>query len=348
MALKRHAASCCLLGALVACGDEPSAPSRPSISAVARAYLNTALDIMQEHSINRYKIEWVSFRRAAFDHAGLAQSTAGTYDAIRFALAELGDNHSFFIPPSTQQLQQQAGAADNPPPEGERLGDDVGYVLVPWFSSRYGEDPVPLANELHAIIERVDTLGMCGWIVDLRGNGGGNMWPMLAGIGPVLGEGTVGSFIDPDSVKVEWYYRAGAAGIEPDYVQVQVNRAPYEVIEASPSVAVLTGPMTTSSGEAIVVAFRGRPKTRSFGLGTRGLSTANAGFTLSDGARILLTVSTFADRTGYLYGGIIEPDSVVDGWDTSNPTISDNVVGVARDWLHLQGDCVPAPYSPFD
>jgi hypothetical protein len=36
---------------------------------------------------------------------------------------------------------------------------------------------VPLANELHATIERVDTLGMCGWIVDLRGNAGGNMWP---------------------------------------------------------------------------------------------------------------------------------------------------------------------------
>jgi hypothetical protein len=28
--------------------------------------------------------------------------------------------------------------------------------------------------------------------VDLRGNGGGNMWPMLAGVGPVLGEGIVG------------------------------------------------------------------------------------------------------------------------------------------------------------
>jgi len=41
---------------------------------------------------------------------------------------------------------------------------------------------------------------LIGWIVDLRGNGGGNMWPMLAGVGPVLGEGVVGS----SSIRPEW------------------------------------------------------------------------------------------------------------------------------------------------
>jgi C-terminal processing protease CtpA/Prc len=35
----------------------------------------------------------------------------------------------------------------------------------------------------------MDQGNLAGWIVDLRNNGGGNMWPMLTGIGSILGEG---------------------------------------------------------------------------------------------------------------------------------------------------------------
>ena len=51
-----------------------------------------------------------------------------------------------------------------------------------------------------------------------------------------------------------------------------------------------------------------RPRTRSFGLPTAGLSTANGTFPLSDGAMILLTTAIEADRTGRRYGDKIEPD----------------------------------------
>src|SRR4051812_15802719 len=44
-------------------------------------------------------------------------------------------------------------------------------------------------------IKELETHAPCGWIVDIRGNRGGSMWPMLAGVGPILGEGLVGEFI---------------------------------------------------------------------------------------------------------------------------------------------------------
>jgi len=100
-------------------------------------------------------------------------------------------------------------------------------------------------------------------------------------------------------------------------------------------VAVLTGRMTFSSGEAIAVAFRGRPDTRSFGLETGGLTTSNDEFLLSDGAWLLLTVSRFADRTGKVYSGPIVPDEVV------NPpeTWPDPVLEAATAWLLSQPAC---------
>ena len=36
---------------------------------------------------------------------------------------------------------------------------------------------------------------MKGWIVDLRGNFGGNMWPMLLSVEPLIGNGTLGYFV---------------------------------------------------------------------------------------------------------------------------------------------------------
>lgn len=63
--------------------------------------------------------------------------------------------------------------------------------------------------------------------------------------------------------------------------------------------------------EAFTVAIRGRPHTRSFGEPTRGLSTANWGFPLSDGAVMNLTTAVFADREGTVYGSKLVPDENV-------------------------------------
>ena len=45
------------------------------------------------------------------------------------------------------------------------------------------------------------------WIVDLRGNYGGNIWPMIAGVGPVLGEGIIGWIVYNDSEYEREYQR---------------------------------------------------------------------------------------------------------------------------------------------
>jgi hypothetical protein len=69
----------------------------------------------------------------------------------------------------------------------------------------------------------------------------------------------------------------------------RVLSLPYDLRQASPFIAVLLSSATSSSGEAVAIAFRGNPNTRSFGQRTRGLTTANGRFTPSDGAIIILT-----------------------------------------------------------
>jgi len=339
MTKRRESFDLLLLAALlfIGCGDESgTGPGNgEKISATARAYLNAALDIMQGNSINRYKIDWPTFRANAFEEAGPAQTTADTYEAIRFALQALGDHHSFFIPPGGQ-LQDVV----DPPliftaPSAKHLGDSIGYVEVSAFSGTTDEANA-LATGYHRLIEGVDTLGVCGWVVDLRGNTGGNMWPMVAGVGPIVGEGILGFFVDPDSVVSTWRYVEGKSML--DAATITQASDPYELLSPDPPVAVLTDGRTASSGEATTIAFRGRPDARSFGEPTWGVSTANRAYTLSDGARLVLTVSTMADRTGTLYGEKVIPDEIVEGLKTGDPA-TDSPIRSALEWLQAHPAC---------
>src|SRR5262245_23573703 len=255
-------------------------PPRPSMSVEAAAYLAEALAVIREHSFHREKLDWSAIRRSAFDAAAGVELPVDTYEALRGALAALGDHHSFLqLPAELERLESErraargilaaapTSAASRPVspfatrrnPEGRVHETDSGAVaqiVVPFFM---GADVDRFAQKLQAIVAELDQESPLGWIVDLRGNGGGNMWPMLAGIGPILGEGRVGAFLDLEGVHGHWYYRGGKAGVETDgassgFVGATVDR-PHSLKEAPP-VAVLIDGGTGSSGEAVAIAFK--------------------------------------------------------------------------------------------
>lgn len=311
--------------AAAACTDAGPAEPDGSMSLVAHAYLEDALDVMESSSVRRHEIDWPVFREETFADAVGAETTSDTYPAIVAALERLGDGHSFFREP----VSTLPPAEEDPP--SATLLSGVGYLDIPAFSGG-GEDGDSLATGYHRLIEGVDTLpsATCRWVVDLRGNTGGNMWPMLAGVGPILGEGTVGSFVDADSVRKAWVYEGGQARL--DHAVINAARPAYALTAHRARVAVLTDGRTASSGEALAVAFRARRDARSFGEPTWGLSTANAPFLLSDGAVIVLTVSSMVDRSGTIYGQELLPDEPVVGEKTGDPG-TDAVLRAAMEWL---------------
>jgi carboxyl-terminal processing protease len=295
----------------VACGGGRGSPAEPTgaPSEQARAYLEELIGLMQAHSINRLTIDWSAFRTNVFARAAGAQSILDTYPAIRAALDALGDGHSLYYASTGTVL----GAARRVACGGFGAGapvlpEEIGYVRVPAFSGT-ADEATALATGLQRTIMSVDKADLIGWMVDVRGNGGGNMWPMIAGVGPVLGEGVAGYFIDPVGVETAWEYRAGAAW--EGGVANQRVAAPYRLRRERPRVAVLTDNGIASSGEAVVISFKGRPDTRSFGDRTCGLSTANAPYAMSDGATLNITEAVMADRTRTRYGYSVQPDESV-------------------------------------
>lgn len=263
-------------------------------------------------------------RDSAFYYAHGALKPSHTYGAIDWALRR-ANKHSF--------LQ-----AARPGAVSDLIDGRYGYIRVP----QRGGAAVALADSLHTAVRSLATGGVCGWIVDLRGNGGGNMWPMLAGIGPLLGDNVVGYFGSGMEAQ-GWYYRRGVSGILHPGGGVdtasQVTVEPFELPTTLPPVAVLMDGGTGSSGEALAVAFLGRPDTRSFGLPTAGFATVNRGSRLPDGANMVVTTGYYADRSRVQIAERVVPDESVSGGVEGWPFPTDRVAEAAARWLSSRPAC---------
>lgn len=291
---------CLLFFVFATCSAERKPPS-PAV----QKYVEELVSILQANFLNRAAINWVVFKQQLLAEVSGANTIEQVYPAVEFAIAALGDQHTQFYGarpvkgPDILPAQQLPLYPDEPVPE------DIGYIRVPWVVGRQQQLDAYIAH-VQAQIEERDKRELKGWLVDLRGNMGGNMWPMLVGIGPILGEDTLGYAVDANNRKTAWRYEKGKALADGD---VEAETATYYTLKsANPVVAVLTDTLTASSGEAIAVAFKGRQHTRSFGAGTCGVSTGRERFYLSDGSVLLLTISVFADRRLMRYGHSIAPD----------------------------------------
>ena len=362
------ACSLLLLSPAVSLAGKKPAPgpqvSPTAISPGAAAFLDNAIDTMREHALHSQGVDWAALRMEAFKRAGGAFNPIDTYPAIYWALVQLGDPGSHLrLPPGLfpdqialmQQAEQEA--MHNAPagaraetsiptaftsrrlPEGHIItaqGTNYGYVALPRCTAKDNDGLMIYAADVRRILTDLSGQSPKGWIIDLRGNTGGNMWPMLTGIGPILGDGIVGSFVAADG-NVTWFYQDGRTGTRNpaglETVSLTLDDAPVLMAPSAP-VAVLVDSSTASSAEAITIAFHGRPETRFFGTRTAGKSTAVQPFKLDDGAELYLTTAIDADRTGKPYPNGFTPDEIVPfNGSTMPPTSNDPVVLAAQNWL---------------
>lgn len=287
---------------------------RVAPAVAAERLFDTAAALVHERAYYADRIDWynaVAELRVAASKAG---STAQAHAQIRALLALLGDDRSVLMQAGTaQQLPRAAAAAI--PAEVKLLAGDVGYVRMPPFSSADPQAQARFASDAAEQIAAQATTAREGWIVDLRGTAGGNPWPLLAALRPLLGSAVVGAARDRHEQLREWH--AGddvpglAGGLGPD---LSTARA-----------AVLLDERTAGAGEAVAVAFHGRANTRSFGSSTAGQSSSMAEFALPDGSRLALMVALNLDRHGNLLSPRVEPDQPT--------TAGDAALAAARAWL---------------
>lgn len=292
-------------------------------SAEALAYLNGALQLLRQHHYLSAQADWAAIEAEARAAAVGARTPADTYPAIRLAIGALGERHTFL---ASQQVAQGQGP-EAAMPAVSRDGA-VGIARLPGLRTAAG-DPHGIAarymTTLATGIAEQDKAEACGWLIDLREDTGGNMWPMLGGLDALLGPPPFGWFVRPDGRASPWTRIDGKLANGPP---APAPSAPGPRQSADRPIAVLLGPRTGSSGEMTAMALVGRERVRTFGQATAGLSTPNTSFQMSDRAVLVVTTGKARDRTGFQYEGPIQPDETV-ALDAAEPA--------AVRWLSEQG-----------
>ena len=196
-----------------------------------------------------------------------------------------GGKHSQLLPPVKDTASYQEIA-----PEVKLMENGIVYVLLPAHSGIKVSDSLYLHTVLDFLLAHQDAQGV---VLDLRGNRGGNMYPMIAAVSPLL----------PDGIILKFKGRKRTVPVSLDYVLSSNGLAAGEIpkFPSTLPVAILTDEWTGSSGEAVLLCFRGLGNARSFGIPTAGFASANIVEPLSDGYTLLITVSCNEARTGEVF-----------------------------------------------
>jgi carboxyl-terminal processing protease len=275
------------------------------------AYLKEALTLIQRTALFSDSVDWAATRREADAVLAEASAYADTHEFLTNVLKAAGGRHSHLTAP-----QPRSNPSTPPPmPTGELI-NSVAHLRLPRLpgglkgAHDYFTAGINLRKELTASHPT-------GWIVDLRRNTGGNMWPMLAVVAPLLPDGILGHFELPGGHYEAWFAKNG--GIK---VRSRLPRSRNRHKDLTPT-AVLTSKYTASAGEAVAVAFLAHPHTRSFGQPTGGYTTGNVTRVLKDGTRLHISVSYYADYRRNRIDGPIPVDE----------TVTEKALDAALEWF---------------
>lgn len=270
-------------------------------------YIQEFKDIVKKNSIFSDQLDWKNIETNLQYLSKGMKTIDDTDPALSYIIQNLrqaGDNHSF-ISGKERSEKQKISNTNEAKPDSRLIDQNIGYISVPGFGSLNTKVGNDFALQIHNMIKKLDSENTIkGWIVDLRDNTGGNMHPMISGLGSLIGEGTLGYFVYKDK-KTPWVYKDRKFGSN-------TITESYDLKSGQSKIAVLIGPNTASSGEATTIAFIGKSNVKLFGKPSAGYTSANRIYPLSDGKSFALASSYEMDRNGKVYYGKIDPDVPVE------------------------------------
>lgn len=288
-------------------------------------YVSRALDIMRHKSVNKSKVNWEELSRTTFDDASKAVTIKDTYPVLEKALRSLDDAHSKFYPEEVVRqytLGYKATGQKFPVIESKMLENKYAYISLPDIGSFNKDDWNLYINTFYSKITELQKQKPKGWIVDLRNNYGGMLYPMYAAVAPFFDRKNIVGTKDAEGTIEYFNYKDGKfyEGSTATQSFTLKEKQPYQI---KAPIAVLINKVTGSSAEFITAAFVGQKDAKLIGVNTQGLTSGNQEYKLSDGSFLVLTIGNIVDRTGKEYdiiGEGISPDIRIEKTDDKAKT----------------------------
>lgn len=277
---------------------------RPPSARRLRAYMADALREIRATGLFSSTVGWDEVDREAQAVLDAADRYADTHTFLATVLQRAGGRHSHLsAPPASDRSRQRnvrlTTALGPPIPTGhlitvttlDQASAAVAYLRLPRLPE--GRENTRYLAGGTTVMSSLMTARPCGWIVDLRANIGGGMWPMLAVAAPLLPDAVLGHFLQPEDRVQTWSADRGRIKLGRKTMARSRTRRPPD--DHSP-IAVLTSSHTASAGEAVALAFRAQPRASLIGSPTAGMTTGNRTHVLRDGTRLHISTAHFTDH----------------------------------------------------
>jgi len=309
-----------------------------------RRFVDSALNLMQQHSMYSQKLNWKTIRDSTAKLAAGVQTYSETLPALQYAFNSLGDKHGWLVIDDKEyrntSLQPKVNRTSQNIMEAVTKGGKIykgtvegkyAYLSLPFFGKQDTSSMNDFAQRLQDSLCSVVTPQTKGVILDLRLNPGGNSFPMIMGVSNLYGKQPKRK--EGKGYSGDWDIQNNELRLsETFYVRLQRTCGDLSNLP----VAVLVGPQTGSSGEFIAIAFSTRRKTILIGEETAGYTTGNQGYYLPGiNNAIVLAESAAVDRSGKEYPNGIKPSIEVKGDDFFHRE-NDPKVRAAVQWLKKQ------------
>ena len=269
-------------------------------------YVKIAFDSIEFYSIHKNTYNFDSLKSNILTQINDSTKREVVIELLSYAIDEV-DIHSYILTKDQYKRLETGKAQPNTFAfQGEMIDGKYALVTLDGFKGVDSISSDNYADSLQRLLLHLHNKKPIGWIVDLRTNTGGWEYPMIAGLGPLLGEGILAYEVSRDG-KIESEY---------SYAKVNKNSIMTKQIELidsvvifnkKPSIVVLIGNETGSAGELLTLCFLDNPNTILLGTPTYGVPTGIAGFFMPDSTMICVTSSIFKNRNMKGNGKPIQP-----------------------------------------
>lgn len=304
--------------------------------------LTAILHNMKEQSVFSDSVNWKSIEPIYWEISNEYSGDSSVIMPTEYLFEALGDFHggllykqrrynSFFksdyIYPMDMSIYQtiQNRGLDI---ATEIIQEDIGYIRIPLVSTYDPSELQRIGNQLRDSICEIKHEVKSGWIIDLRTNTGGNMYPMFAGIGalfPTLDLG--GDTQDGVTYNTRWSLRNGDFYLGNNLI-LELDKSCLSEVNANEElpVVVLISRFTSSSGEAVASGLKGHKNISLVGEVTSGYSSATGWVPITDDIILMPVVSYFRSINGENHFEGIHPDfEIVEKLELDLLTVGDMI-----------------------
>lgn len=291
----------------------------------SKAILDSIIQLSKTNAYNASKVDWERLSKEMFEISERYDSIDKIGKPAAHMFKMLGDSHGMLMYDYKVAFSYQ-------PEEGGVLRDslwqtitaskiktpyevvgkilentNIAYVEIVGTGVMQTEDIKQARDNIRGVLCSLKEKDPSGWILDLRCNTGGNMHPMMAGIGELIPDTDLGGdTVDGINFRSTWSLEDGNF-LENGYAHYGDPLQCPEV-KNEKRIAVLTSKYTVSAGEVVVSSLKGQTNIKIIGEKTGGLSSTNGWYILPDKWVLAPMQAYFMSKDKTVHKDGINPD----------------------------------------